>query len=481
MLSRTSPTLPTIDVPNLPVHVIPISQPVEHVQQRVPDTISNMRPQLSIFLAGRTGHADQFVKHGCTVVGNAGRKALINKSFTPKAHEIVTLQPKLLWLQPKLSDGKSLATDQIEIRSSMHLAKQQAKVHGHAVFVVPTGMNLQLNKHMTPKTGEWKLHESHKFKIFSTFVIEPNANFQDEHSLIQSIIELVRTMPLDAIEESGGRQSSMTYHANPQSNNKTSGSSSTRPTASSKQVSWDLGDHATNDDQPTIKKIDYKKKPKPPIEAHYDDCGDDLTGIAMPDDPIEKLVSKGYLTIVPGDCDSAQSNSSTDFDVTFDSFYLRGSDAMQDSLNPPGTCYFSTIDWAIALFQKVGRIDVAEIFGGEGGVIRICFKKGLSCGRNFDLSTNVDLNTQHGREVLLRYLKLFKPRVVSLAPPCTAFSSWSFFNQWRNYESWYERFKIGKALAELACLVAEIQLENKCDFLIENPLTSRIWQLPGFQ
>ena len=248
-----------------------------------------MRPQLSVFLAGRTGHADHFEKLGCRVVGNAGRKVLINKAFTPKAHEIASLQPELLWLQPKLSDGKSLATDQIEIRSSMHLAKQQAKVHGHTVFIVPSGVILQLNKHMTPKTGEWKLHEPDKFKIFATFDVDPKANFHDEPSLIQSIIELVKNMPLAAaIEESGGRQSTITYHSNSQSN-KTSGSSSTRPTASSKHVSWDLGDHATNDDQPTIKKIDYKKKPKPPIEDHYDDCGDDLTGIAMSEDPIQQL------------------------------------------------------------------------------------------------------------------------------------------------------------------------------------------------
>ena len=301
---------------------------------------------------------------------------LINKAFTPKSHEIASLQPELLWLQPKLSDGKSLATDQLEIRSSMHLAKQQAKVHGYTVFIVPLGVILQLNKHMTPKTGEWKLHETDKFKIFVTFDVDPKANFHDEHSLIQSIIELVKNMPpAVVIEESGGRQSTITYHSNSQSN-EASGSSSTRPTASSKHVSWDLGDHATNDDQPTIKKIDYKKKPEPPIENHFDDCGDDLTGIAMPDDPIQQLVSKGYLNIVPDACDTAQSNSSTDFDVTFPSFYLRGSDAIQDSLNPPGTCYFSDYDEAVVLFQKVGRVDVAEIFGWEEGVLRICLKKG---------------------------------------------------------------------------------------------------------
>ncbi len=70
--------------------------------------------------------------------------------------------------------------------------------------------------------------------------------------------------------------------------------------------------------------------------------------------------------------------------------------------------------------ERRGIIDVMEICGGAGGVSKIAIRRRLRTGTNFDLITGGDLTNSSHVEQLLGYVKLHKPLVVVMAPPCTA-------------------------------------------------------------
>ena len=121
------------------------------------------------------------------------------------------------------------------------------------------------------------------------------------------------------------------------------------------------------------------------------------------------------------------------------------------------------------------------MFGGKGGTTRVAFTKGLKVGENFDLVTAVDLTQPSQASKLLAYVQAHRPGVIVMAPPCTAFGPWAHINQWRHRAAWLNALAIGKPLAELTCALAQLQLRCGNHFIIENPMTSRIWQLPCFQ
>ena len=64
-----------------------------------------------------------------------------------------------------------------------------------------------------------------------------------------------------------------------------------------------------------------------------------------------------------------------------------------------------------------GVVDVVEMFGGESGVGKLCLRRRLKRGANFDLVTGFDLTDQTSQEEVMRYIRKHKPLMVILAPP----------------------------------------------------------------
>ena len=72
--------------------------------------------------------------------------------------------------------------------------------------------------------------------------------------------------------------------------------------------------------------------------------------------------------------------------------------------------------------ERHGRVDVVELFGGVGGVLKVLVRRGFKGGENFDLVCGWNLlNPEHFR-AFIRYVEKYRPAIVIVAPPCTAFS-----------------------------------------------------------
>merc|ERR1711953_685958 len=70
-----------------------------------------------------------------------------------------------------------------------------------------------------------------------------------------------------------------------------------------------------------------------------------------------------------------------------------------------------------------------------------------------------------------------KPRVVVMAPPCTAFNALQRLFKHLHPKSFRLAMKIGLRLANLSAAVALFQLKTHHEFICENPFTSKMWLL----
>jgi hypothetical protein len=184
------------------------------------------------------------------------------------------------------------------------------------------------------------------------------------------------------------------------------------------------------------------------------------------------------------DVDEISNTESEGDDMFSGSFFVShfwGSD--DNNYQPP------PIDFAqaFASLNKIaceGAVDFFELFGGKGGVTLVSirrYSKHLRSGRNFDITTQVNLSDKHEVDLLMHYIQTCKPLVAIMGPPCTAFGPWSSFNRVHAPIAWAESLRIGKPLADLAALVAETQINNQRFFLCENPWSSKLWELPSWK
>ena len=270
---------------------------------------------------------------------------------------------------------------------------------------------------------------------------------------------------------------------------------------------FDLGDHATNDDKPTAKpnyakeNMREKQKAKKHVEPANDDCGDNITAIEFEDDSSSFAVfeeSSESSTACP-DSDSDSHSFSKEETATGTKVYLSGMDELFLFLKTQGIeassknvvvsdtseslethPYFSH-DWKKAQPHTSNKLHVVEIFGGHGGVTRIAIRRGLAAGQKFDLNVGIDLLQSEEKRKLFSYIELHKPNVVVCGPPCTAFGPWARYNRVHAWEAWARSYAVGLPLAELCAAVAKVQMRAGRLFLIENPWSSELWNLPCFQ
>ena len=124
---------------------------------------------------------------------------------------------------------------------------------------------------------------------------------------------------------------------------------------------------------------------------------------------------------------------------------------------------------------------VREIFGGHAGVTRLAIKYHMIAGRCFDLNVGIDLTKPGEKEKLFAYVRKHKPQCIVAGPPCTAFGPWSRFNRVHYHDAWLKSFMVGRPLALLTAELCQIQRAAGRFFLVENPWTRELWQLPEWQ
>lgn len=225
-----------------------------------------------------------------------------------------------------------------------------------------------------------------------------------------------------------------------------------------------------------------KKYTSDSVENHFDDCGDDCSAIT-----VQEAFSCFETATDSTDCPCSEIDFNSESEEMFDNqFYcwaMPGSD--YEGYNPSERPYSSHHDnihnVLLALDSRPGIHDVAELFGGDGNTINLSIKRKLVGGRNFDLTTNINLLDESEVAGLWKYLIEHAPRVVVVAPPCTAFGPWSYINRKRNPAGYFQARRVGKKLADLAADVCLYQLYNGRHFIAENPRTSQLWDLESWK
>ena len=97
---------------------------------------------------------------------------------------------------------------------------------------------------------------------------------------------------------------------------------------------------------------------------------------------------------------------------------------------------------------------------GVSWVARMCIRRRLRSGRNFDLVTICDLAEVEVCNACPNCSNKCKTLIVVMAPPCTAMGSWHSANRQNDLELIADTFGIGMRIVEMCVKVARIQLEG---------------------
>ena len=216
------------------------------------------------------------------------------------------------------------------------------------------------------------------------------------------------------------------------------------------------------------------------IEDHFDDCGSDLSGLG-PDIFI-------YLADILEELDSSDSepdfdNEANDLVTNLHTWWLRGSEAAttMPGLGPQAsttrTCStFVELESILATMESGD--DIVELCGGVERITKVCVRRHLKSGGNFDLVTGCDLNTKEGQRQFLYYLENAKLLVVVMGPTCTPFGPWANLNKVLHYDSWLKSYHQAAPHGRFCARVALTQMRNGRYFVNEQPFPSNLYEEP---
>ena len=218
------------------------------------------------------------------------------------------------------------------------------------------------------------------------------------------------------------------------------------------------------------------KKKKFVIEQHHDDCGESLAGLGIDEAYFCESDSDNVLS----DDEATSCITTPDVDFTYLSCWsLHGTEHNVFCHQPQHVFIMSSVEEICLLASRTGgtwRDDIVEVCGGEHRITTVAVRKRMHTGSRWDLCTGTDLTDPREAMHLKRYLATHKPRIVILQPPCTPFGPWANFNKSQHYSSWKESYDACAPVARLCGECAELQLSNNCDWLVEQPMPSQLFQ-----
>ena len=148
---------------------------------------------------------------------------------------------------------------------------------------------------------------------------------------------------------------------------------------------------------------------------------------------------------------SAEIMASPDRDPATD---IQEKDANQ--VGPEGINY-SHFSWSPVMH---GTVDFLELFAGSAKLSQVATMNGLRVG--------------HGRQKCMDIIERQKPKVIFMAPVC---GPWSQMQNINSQESADEKRRKYLPMLEFCARVAQYQIDHGRFFIIENPMSSRIWHL----
>ena len=119
---------------------------------------------------------------------------------------------------------------------------------------------------------------------------------------------------------------------------------------------------------------------------------------------------------------------------------------------------------------------VTEIYTQSSGVSRQSKRRGHVAGKDYSLELGNDLLDPKEQRRVLSEISKTKPFCTVLAFPCKHWSPLQNIGKARrDRRKWLRSEEESRALVDFAVRVAHVQLAAKRHFVIENPLSSRVW------
>jgi len=217
------------------------------------------------------------------------------------------------------------------------------------------------------------------------------------------------------------------------------------------------------------------KKKKKVIEDHFDDCGEDLRSLNIDEDSLSSQFTQQLLL------DPDQSHFSLDEETTSTLITDGLATAMFygyviPNYVPPLAFHTQDIDLAFLTLNKRGSgVDISEVCGGEARASRVCVRRKLTAGPNFDLVVDCDLSRRKDQQACINYHKTHKVLVAVLAPICGPFGPMSNLNWHLHPDTMWQKYAEASPVCWTCGQVALIQLKRGLDFLAEQPHPSKLF------
>ena len=218
-----------------------------------------------------------------------------------------------------------------------------------------------------------------------------------------------------------------------------------------------------------------KKKPKK-VEQHFDDCGEDLSSLNFP--VAECWLSDSSVSESELAEDAAASGVSPQLNAFVNRPVCGSSDTSEPALSPQ-TFLAVDVDEMTSILASPAYaswgVEIVELCGGEGLTSRLCVRRQLRAGHNFELLTGADLTDSATQTKVLGYLSVAKPLVVVMAPICTPYGPLGSRNRVLHPEAWTRSIEVAEPVAAFCGKVAQLQMKSQRFYLTEQPYPSNLY------
>ena len=125
--------------------------------------------------------------------------------------------------------------------------------------------------------------------------------------------------------------------------------------------------------------------------------------------------------------------------------------------------------------------DVMELYSPER-IGRVCKRHGLVAGPALDLRTGYDFSKAADRARAMAIYHDQEPELVTLSPPCRAFSQLQALNRHVHGDQYREKHdeELLRAVEHVKCCIvfAKMQIKRNKWFVFEHPHTATTWHEP---
>ena len=135
------------------------------------------------------------------------------------------------------------------------------------------------------------------------------------------------------------------------------------------------------------------------MEDHYDDLGDNLSGLGG-----DLEYHMADVAIAPHEEDDSTDRIDEECIQGMLTWWFRGEVSLPQC--PPDTMIAGNLEQLMTLLAEAGPgLDMCELCGGEARATTVAVRRRLKTGKNFDLVTHVDLNDPTAQRQVQRYIE----------------------------------------------------------------------------